>query len=132
MPLILLMGRYGMAGRLIVLALVAGFLLTMGMRAVLFARVKLNYRVLYAEGLPARWMFWRRASFSSKSGEVMRFNHRLAEKQKLKNDEALHAYYVEAGGRRVLLSMMPKRHPLADLAEPSPSFERQGGTVFID
>ena len=66
-PLILLLGRYGMAGRLIVLALVAGFVLTMGMRALLFARVKLSYRVLYAEGLHARWKFWRKTTLDQQS-----------------------------------------------------------------
>ena len=131
-PIILLLGRYGPAGRVIVLALVAGFLLTMGLRALLYARVKLNYRVLYVEGMPARWKLWRKTSLTSKTGEAIRFNHRLAERQKLKPDQALHVYYCEAGGRRVLLSMLPKRHPLADLAEPSPSFERMGGTVYID
>ena len=131
-PLILLAGRYGPAGRMIVLALVAGFALMMGMRALRFARVKLCYRVLFAEGLQKRWMFWRKTTLTSRSGETIRFNHRLASKLKVKPDQALHAYYVEAGGRRILLSMIPQRHPLASLAEPSDSFERVGGTVYAD
>ncbi len=131
-PLILLVARYGIAGRVIVLALIAGFALTMGLRALLFARVKLSYRLLYAERLPARWKFWRKTRLSSQSGQVMRFDHRLAERQKLKPDQALHVYYAEAGGRRILLSMLPERHPQADLAEPSPHFERAGGTVYVD
>ena len=131
-PLILIFGRYGMAGRLIVLVLVAGFVLTMGLRALLFARVKLSYRVLYAEGLPARWKFWRKTTLTSKSGDAVRFDHRLGERLKLKPDQALHVYYAEAGGRRILLSTLPKRHPQADLAEPSDNFERIGGRVHAD
>ena len=124
-PLILLVGRYGMAGRVIVLALVAGFVLTMGVRALLFARVKLCYRVLYADGVQSRWQIWRKTSLASKSGDTIRFDHRLADRPKLKPDQALHVYYAEAGGRRILLSTVPRRHPQADLAEPSDSFERR-------
>lgn len=131
-PLVLLVGRYGLAGRVIVLVLVAGFVLTMGMRALLFARVRLSYRVLYAEGLPARWKFWRKTALTSRSGEAIRFDHRLADRLKLKPDQALHVYYAEAGGRRILLSMLPERHPQAELAEPSDSFERVGGRVHAD
>ncbi len=131
-PLVLLVARYGLAGRVIVLVLLAGFALTIGMRALLFVRVKLTYRVLYAEGLPARWKFWRKTTLTSKSGDEIRFEHRLAERLKLKPDQALHAYYVEAGGRRILLSMLPQRHSQADLAQPSDNFERAGGKVYAD
>ena len=131
-PLILLVARYGVAGRVIVLVLVAGFVLTIGMRALLFARAKLSYRILYAEGLPARWKFWRKATFASRAGDPVRFDHRLGERLKLKPDQALHVYYVEAGGRRILLNMIPERHPQADLAEPSDSFERLGGRLHRD
>ncbi|MCY3778758.1 MAG: hypothetical protein OXG78_00490 [Chloroflexi bacterium] len=131
-PLVLLVARYGLAGRVIVLLLVAGFLLTIGMRAVLFARVKLSYRVLYAEGLPARWKLWRKTTLASKSGDAIRFDHRLAERLKLKPDQALHVYYAEAGGRRILLSMLPQRHPQGELAQPSDNFERVGGKVYAD
>ena len=131
-PLILLVARYGMAGRLIVLALVIGFVATVGLRALLFARVKLSYRRLYVDALPARWKFWRKTRLSRQSGQIMRFDHRLTERQKLKPDQALHVYYAETGGRRILLSLLPERHPKGDLAEPSPHFERAGGTVHID
>ncbi len=131
-PLILLVARYGVAGRVIVLLLIAGFLLTIGMRAVLFARARLSYRVLYADGLPSRWKFWRKTTLSDKSGEAFRFDHRLGERLKLKPDQASHAYYVEAGGRRILLNLIPKRHPQADLAEPSDNFERLGGKLYAD
>lgn len=131
-PLILLVGRYGLAGRLIVLALVVGFVLTMGMRALLYARVKLSYRVLYAEGLHARWKFWRKTTLTSKTGDSVRFDHRLSDRVKLKPDQALHVYYAETGGRRILLSMAPKRHAESALAEPSINFENAGGRVHID
>ena len=131
-PLILLVGRYGLAGRLIVLAVVAGFVLTMGLRALLFARLRLSYRVLYAEGLPARWKFWRKTTLTSKSGDAVRFDHHLGDRLKLKPEQALHVYYAEAGGRRILLSTLPKRHPQAELAEPGDNFERVGGRVYAD
>ncbi len=132
LPLILIAGRYGPAGRVVVLALLAGFGLTIVMRALRFARVKLCYRVLYAEPAPARWMLWRKTTLATKSGEPIRFDHRLASKVKLKPDQALHVYYVEAGGRRILLSLIPRKHPGADWAEPSDIFERVGGSVFAD
>ena len=131
-PLILLAGRYGPAGRVIVLALMAGFALTIALRALRFARVKLCYRVLFAEGMPARWMFWRKTTLTSKNGEPIRFNHRLSNLRKLKPDQALHVYFVEVGGRRILLSMIPRKHEGASLAEPSDVFERAGGTVYAD
>lgn len=71
-PLILLAGRYGPAGRLIVLALVAAFAITIAMRAWRFARAKLTYRVLFAEHVPARWRFWGKTMLMSKSGEIGR------------------------------------------------------------
>ena len=131
-PLILLAGRYGPAGRAIVIALIAGFVLTIGLRALRFARVKLRYRVLFAEGLPARWMIWRKTTLASKSGEAIRFDHRLSGKLKIKPDQALHVYYLEAAGRRILLNMIPQKHSQADLAEPSEHFERSGGVIYAD
>lgn len=132
LPLILIAGRYGPAGRIIVLALLAGFALTIVMRALRFARVRLCYRVLYAEPNSARWKIWRKTTLTTKSGEPIRFDHRLASKVKLKPDQALHVYYVEAGGRRILLSLIPRKHPGAELAEPSDIFERIGGAIFAD
>ena len=131
-PLILIAGRYGPAGRLIVIALIGAFVLTMAMRALRFARVKLCYRVLFADGLQSRWKLWRKTTLASKSGETIRFDHRLSGRLKLEPDQALHAYFVEAGGRRILLTVLPKRHPDAELAEPSSHFERAGGIYYAD
>lgn len=131
-PLILIAGRYGPAGRLIVIALIGAFVLTMAMRALRFARVKLCYRVLYADGKSSRWKLWRKTTLVSKSGEAIRFNHRLTGRLNVEPDQALHAYYVQAGGRRILLSVAPKRHPESELAEPSIHFERTGGAIYAD
>ena len=131
-PLILIAGRYGPAGRLIVIALIGAFVLTMAMRALRFARVKVCYRVLYADAMGPRWKLWRKTTLASKSGESIRFDHRLSGRLKLEPDQALHAYYIEAGGRRTLLSAVPKRHPDAELAEPSIHFERAGGAYYAD
>lgn len=131
-PLILIAGRYGPAGRLIVFALIGAFVLTMAMRALRFARVKLCYRVLYADGAQSRWKLWRKTTMASKSGDAIRFNHRLSGRLRLQPDQALHTYYIEAGGRRILLNAVPKRHPDAELAEPSIHFERAGGIYYAD
>ena len=131
-PLILIAGRYGPAGRVFVLALVAGFILTMIMRALRFARVKLCYRVLFAERLRSRWLFWRKTTLTDKSGEQVRFDHRLSRKIKMKPDQSAHVYYVEAAGRRILLNMTPRDHPQAELAEPSDSFTYAGGRLYAD
>ena len=131
-PLILIAGRYGPAGRLMVLALIGAFVLTMAMRALRFARVKLSYRVLFADGAQPRWKFWRKATLANKSGETIRFDHRLSGRVNIEPDQALHAYYAEAGGRRILLSVVPKRHPDSALAEPGIHFERAGGVFYAD
>ena len=132
LPLILLAGRYGPAGRLIVLALVGAFLGTVAMRAWRFARVTLSYRVLFADETPARWRFWRKTALSSKSGEIVRFDKRLGSKLQLEAAQSLHVYYLESGGRRILLNAIPRNHPRADLAEPASSFERAGGRYYAD
>ena len=131
-PMILLAGRYGPAGRVIVLALIAGFVLTIVLRALRFARVKLYYRVLFAEQLHSRWMFWRKTTLASKSGEPIRFDHRLSSSLKAKPDQSLHTYYIEAGDRRILLNTIPRNHPQASVAEPSEYFTHAGGTEFAD
>ena len=131
-PLILIAGRYGPAGRLIVIALIGAFVLTMAMRALRFARVKLCYRVLYADGGHKRWKLWRKTTLASKSGEDIRFDQRLSGRLKVEPDQAMHTYFVEAGGRRILLCVVPKRHPEAELAEPSNHFEQAGGIYYAD
>ena len=131
-PLILIAGRYGPAGRVFVLLLVAGFALTIVMRALRFARVKLCYRVLFAERLSARWMFWRKTSLTDRSGEPVRFDHRLSRKLKIKPDQSLHVYYVEAGDRRIMLNMTPRDHPQSELAEPGDNFTAAGGLHYAD
>lgn len=131
-PLILIAGRYGPAGRAFVLALVAGFVLTIVMRVLRFSRVKLCYRVLFAERLHARWKFWRKTTLTDRSGEPVRFDHRLSRKLKIKPDQSMHVYYVEAAGRRIMLNMTPRDHPQAELAEPSDNFTYAGGVLYGD
>ncbi len=131
-PLALLLGRYGMAGRLLVVALIIGFLVTVALRALRFSRVNLCYRVLYLEEIHPRWRFWRKTSFASKSGEQVRFHKRIASKIKLQPESGLCVYYFDFGQRRVLVSMIPEEHPKADLAEPSASFVNRGGRIFAD
>lgn len=131
-PLILIAGRYGPAGRAFVLALVAGFVLTIVMRALRFARVKLCYRVLFAERLSPRWMLWRKTDLTDRSGEALRFDHRLSRKTKIKPDQSLHVYFVESAGRRILLNMTPRDHPQAELAEPGDNFTHAGGVRYGD
>lgn len=131
-PLALLLGRYGMAGRLLVVVLIVGFLLTMAMRAFRFARVKLCYRVLYPEEIHPRWRFWKKTKLASRSGESVRFDKRIANKVKLEADQGLCVYYFDIGERRILVSMIPEEHPKADLAEPSDVFVLRGGRIFAD
>lgn len=131
-PLILLAGRYGPAGRLIVLALAAAFAITIAMRAWKFARVKLSYRVLFAEQVTPRWQFWKKTTLTSKSGDQVRFERRLSNKLSLEAEQSLHVYYIESGGRRIMLNMLPRSHPRAEIAEPSSTFERAGGRLYAD
>lgn len=131
-PLIVLVGRFGVAGRVIVLAVAAGFGLTIGLRAIRFARAKLCYRIVFAEERRGRWRFWRRTVLTSKAGEEIRFDHRLAGSRKVEHNQALQAYYTEVAGRRILLSVIPQRHPLAAAAEPSERFVHNGGRIHSD
>lgn len=131
-PLVLVFGRYGMAGRLLVLALIAGFLVTVVLRAIRFARVKLCYRVLYAEQLQPRWRFWRKIVFVSRDGDKVRFQHKIAGKLKIKPDDALHVYYISMGDRSTLVSVIPQEHPKSELAEPSDDFVSRGGILHAD
>ena len=131
-PLALLLGRYGMAGRLLVVALILGFLLTVAMRAVRFSRVKLCYRVLYPEEIHPRWRFWKKTTLASRSGESVRFDKRITSKVRMQLDQGLCVYYFDFGERRVLVSMIPEEHPKADLAEPSEVFIHRGGRIFAD
>lgn len=131
-PLALLLGRYGMAGRLLVVALILGFLLTVAMRAIRFSRVKLCYRVLYPEEIHPRWRFWKKTTLASRSGESVRFDKRITSKVRMQLDQGLCVYYFDFGERRVLVSMIPEEHPKADLAEPSEVFIHRGGRIFAD
>lgn len=131
-PLALLLARYGMAGRLLVVALILGFLLTVALRAFRFSRVKLCYRVLYPAEIHPRWRFWKKTTLASRAGESVRFDKRIASRVKLQPDQGLYVYYFDFGGRRVLISMIPEEHPKADLAEPSASFVHRGGRIFAD
>ncbi len=131
-PLILLAGRYGPAGRVIVLALIAGFVITIGLRAFRFWRVKLCYRLLFAEATGASRFFRRKTTLASQSGDTVKFDERLSRKQKIKPDQSLHVYFVETAGRRILLNMTPRDHDQAHLAEPSERFEQLGGRFYAD
>ena len=83
----------------------------MAMRALRFARVKLCYRVLYADDCAAALEALAEDDPGQQVRRSIRFDHRLSGRLKVEPDQALHTYYVEAGGRRILLTAVPKRHP---------------------
>ena len=129
-PLILIVGRYGPAGRLFVLLIVLGFGLTIAFRAVRFSRVKLHYRVLYVEQLRPRWMFWRKINLVTKTGDTLQFDHHIISKLKLQPDQAMMTYYIDIGDRRVLVSLVPQKHPEAKLAQPTSQFKSRNGVLY--
>lgn len=129
-PLILLIGRAGIAGRYIVLIVVVGFLLMAGFRAVRFSRVKLMYRTLYAEQSYPRWMFWRKTTLTSVGGDPVRFDYQVVHKRDFPNDQALQVYYMDVADRRILLSVIPEKHPQATFAQPTDLFKRRGGKII--
>lgn len=129
-PMILLVGRYGLMGRYIVLALVLGFGLMTVFRAVRFARVKLVYRVVYAEQIHPRWMFWRKLTLTTVGGDPMRFDYHVIQNLNLQQDQALLVYYVKVADRCILLSAIPQKHPQASLAHPIALFQRRGGRII--
>ena len=129
-PILLIFGRSGMAGKWIALGLLAALVVMIARRALQIARGKISYGVVYVEGLPPAWMVWRRAAFASEKGEPIKFHRRIAGKLRLEREQALQVYAMQAGRRRVLLSMIPQAHPKADLAEPGDDFQRRGGTIL--
>lgn len=129
-PLILLVGRFGIAGRYIVLLVVVGFVIMTLLRAIRFSRVKLTYRVLFAEQSYPRWMFWRKTTLTTKSGESVRFHYHVVRKLDLPQNEALSVYYIVVADRLILLSAISQKHPQAHIAEPTPVFTRRGGTIL--
>lgn len=131
-PLILISGRYGPAGRMVVLAIVIGFVGMIIMRGIRFARVKLHYRVLYVEDLSPRWMIWRKTKLMTKSGEPIQFNHRLAYKLPLQKDQAVMVYYIDVSDRRVLVSFLPEKHPAALSVTPTSQFSAHNGVIYKD
>ena len=131
-PIILIFGRYGVAGRALALALIGGFALTIVLRAFRFARVKLCYRVLYSAESNSRWRFWRKPRFSDQFGETVPFDKGLVKATKAPRDRAFRVYFFELAKRRVLISLIDDSHPKADLAQPSEEFANRGGTLFAD
>jgi hypothetical protein len=131
-PLILIVGRFGPAGRWIFLIVILGFVITMGFRAVRFARVRLHYRVLYAEKLRPRWMFWRKIQLMTKSGKPLYFDHHIASQLNLQQNQAVSVYYIKAGDRCVLVSLMPQKHPAATSAAPTSQFTAHNGIRYTD
>jgi len=131
-PLILISGRYGPAGRMFVLAIVLGFVAMIVMRAIRFARVKLHFRVLYVENLSPRWMLWRKTKLMTKSGDLIQFNYQLAHKFPLQKDQAVMVYYIEVGDRRVLVSLLPEKHPAALSVIPTSQFASHNGVHHKD
>lgn len=129
-PLILLLGgRFGIAGRYFVLLAVVGVIVTVVLRAFRFARVNLHYQVLFLEQPRARWKFWQKLHFVTKTGERIRFDNSVANRLDLKTDQALQVYYFEMGNRRTLVSGVPQKHPQAHRWQPTDLFTRQGGKI---
>lgn len=129
-PLILLVGgRFGIAGRYIVLLAVVAVIITVVLRAVRFARVSLQYQVLYLEQPRARWKFWQKLQLVTKTGESVRFDNSVANRLDLNTDQALQVYYFEIGNRRTLVSGVPQKHLQAHRWQPTDLFTRQGGKI---
>jgi len=129
-PLILISGRYGPAGRMVVLAIVLGFLAMIVFRAIRFSRVKLHYRVLYVENTHPRWMLWRKTKLMTKTGNPIKFDHRLSSKLRLEKDQAVMVYYIEVSDRRILVSFLPEKHPQASSALPTRLFSAHNGVQY--
>ena len=108
-PLILLAGRFGPAGRLIVLAVIATFGATILFRAVRFSRVTLHFRVLYVENTRPRWMFWRKLKLTTKMGETVIFDQQITARLNLPREQAVKAYYIEMADRKILVSLVPEK-----------------------
>lgn len=131
-PLILIVGRFGPAGRWVFLLVILGFIITMAFRAVRFARVSLHYRVLYAEKLRPRWMFWRKIQLMTKSGKPISFDHHIAGKLDLQENQAVSVYYIDGGDRRILVSLLPQKHPASTSAIPTSQFTAHNGVRYTD
>lgn len=131
-PLILLVGRGGIAGRYIVLIVMGAVAVTMVFRAFRFARVTLHYRVLHVETARKRWMFWRKLKLTTKMGDTITFDQQITTKLNLPLNQAVHAYYIVIADRKILVSLLPEKHPQANLATPTNQFSRRNGVIHTD
>ncbi len=129
-PLILLVGRFGIAGRYIVLLVIASFAIMMALRAIRFSRVTLHHQVLYAEQSHPRWKFWRKLTLTTVNGDPLQFDHHVMRHLDLPQNQALMAYYLVVGDRRTLISLIPQKHPQANIAKPTALFTRRKGIII--
>lgn len=131
-PMILLIGRFGVAGRYIVMLVVAGFGIMIVMRAIRFARVTLHYRVLHVERTHPRWKFWRKLTLVTKRGEPFVFDQHVATRLQLPDNQAVQVYYIDLFNRHILVSALPEKHPQASFANPTHQFTSRHGIRHPD
>lgn len=128
LPAILIFGRFGVASRFILLAFPAVLivLLLVGLlRARRYARLPVQFQVLYAEKPGFLIGLLRPIRFVTDSGTQVVFHRLLMPRPALKADYAYLVYYLNDPGRRILLSMTPADAPDADRWKPSEQFEQR-------
>lgn len=128
-PMILLIGRFGVAGRWIVIGVVLVFIATVILRAIRFSRVRLHYQVLHVEQLRPRWMFWRKLKLMTKHGNPLYFDNQIASKPKLQLNQTLKVYYIIVADRHILINYLPEKHPQSSFADPTTQFTAKGGLI---
>jgi len=131
-PIILLIGRYPLIRRYVILLVVVAFGITILFRAIRFARVKLHYRVLYVEKTHPRWMFWRKLTLVTKLGEPFVVDQNIATNLNLTPNQAMQVYYIDMFNRHILVSALPEKHPQAAFANPTQLFKSRNGVTHQD
>ncbi len=77
------------------------------------------------EKLRSPLMFWKEDEFLTDDARPVRFKHRLAPSMTLVPGQPYLVYYLEEGGKNVLLSLAPADHSQARFWYPTPAFKRR-------
>ncbi len=111
------------AAWIIVPALALVVVLPLVLRAIRYARTPIHCANLFA-GVRVQplWMFWRPTLFYTDHNDPMRFERQLAPPFHTHIDREYVVYYLDDGGRKVLLSAIPADHEDAEIYAPSQQF----------
>ena len=123
-PRVALLGRgLWLTGLLIFVLIIVPALV----RAFRYARLPVQCETLVAGGqTPPSWKVWKPPVLHTQSGEVIRFDKKLAPHTLLARGKSYVVYYLKDGKTHILLSIVPADHPDIDRWQPSATVNARG------